>query len=376
MMSRPVADLVAAYDPAVPLDRARTIPASWYTDDRIYTLEQHSVFGANWIYAARADQVAEPGQYVTTVVADEPIVVVRGKDDVLRAFYNVCRHHAAEVMTEEEGRCSVMRCPYHAWTYGLDGAMQGTPEFDGACDFDRGENGLVPVRVEVWENFVFVNLSATAPTLAGQLRGVAERVAPLGIGNMKFFERREYVIECNWKVYVDNYLDGGYHIPFIHQQLSTVLENKAYRIENEARACLQWSPLAEGKDPDANAVRTGKNAYYWWLHPNFMLNWYEGVMDTNIVYPMGVDQCLVVFDFWFEDVSDARDAYNRRSVELGERIQQEDVDICESVQRGLMSRAYDTGRLAPSRETGEHLFHRLLHGDLSCAVQGGKGGDA
>lgn len=365
-----LAAIVAAYDPAAPLARAATPPAAWYTDPRVHDLELRAVFGGNWHFAARLDQLAEPGRYATATVGGEPLVLVRGGDGELRAFFNVCRHHAAEVMTEPEGSCSVLRCPYHAWTYELDGRLRGTPEFDGVEGFDRAANGLVPVRVDTWEGMAFVNLSGGAPPLREFLDGVARRVEPLGLHRMRWFERRSWIIECNWKVYVDNYLDGGYHVPFLHKGLATVLENKAYTIENEKRACLQWSPMTQGKDDAANAVRKGDRANYWWIHPNFMLNWYEGVMDTNVVYPLGPDRCRVVFDFWFEDVSPAREEFNRRSVEMGERVQQEDVGICESVQRGLRSRAYDTGRLSVRRETGEHLFHRLLHADLTRELAG------
>jgi choline monooxygenase len=291
-------------------------------------------------------------------------VLVRGHDDTIRAFHNVCRHHAAEVMTEPEGTCRVLRCPYHAWTYDLDGSLRGAPELDGVEDFDRSEHGLVPLRADTWEGMVFVNLSGTAPPLLEHLDGVAARVAPLDLGAMRWFERREYAIDCNWKVYVDNYLDGGYHIPFIHHGLADVVANKEYTIELERRACLQWTPLVDGSDAGTRSVRRGDRAYYWWIHPNLMLNWYEGMMDTNVVHSLGPDRCLVVFDFWFTDVSPGRAASNRASVDLGDHIQQEDVDICESVQRGLLSGAYDTGRLVVRREAGEHLFHRLLHADL------------
>ena len=364
--TQPLGDLLAAYDPSAPLERAVTIPSSWYTSDAVADLERCAVFGGTWQFVARLDQLAEPGRFVTANVAGEPIVVVRGDDGELRAFYNVCRHHAAEVMTEPEGRCQFLRCPYHAWTYSLRGELKGVPEFDGVADFDRSQNGLAPARVATWENFVFVNLDENAPGLAEHLDVVAGECAPLGLSKLAFFERRSYDLACNWKVYVDNYLDGGYHVPFLHKGLSSVLDNKGYTIEVGARHCLQWSPIESANgDADAKAVRRGDKALYYWIHPNFMLNWYEGVMDTNLVLPLGVDRCRVIFDFWFADVSDGALDHNQKSVAVGERIQQEDVDICESVQRGLGSRAYDVGRLSVRREGGEQLFHRLLHADLT-----------
>lgn len=389
------AEIIADYHPETPLEKAETIPAAWYTDPRIAALENRGVFGGTWQMVARLDQLREPGRFVTADVAGEPVVVVRDSAGTLRAFFNVCRHHAAAVMTKPEGSCSVMQCPYHAWTYALDGSLKGMPEWDGVEDFDKRQNGLVPVAVDTWENFVFVNLegldatppgpplvrggdgppiargeerSSGVPTLAGYLGDLPQRIAPLKLASLKFFERRSWDINCNWKVYVDNYLDGGYHVPHLHKGLSSVLDYQEYRIETHGHYCVQHSPMTSGKDADTSSVRKGDTAYYYWLHPNFMLNWYEGVMDTNLVLPLGVDRCRVIFDFYFADVGPAALDYNRRSTAVAERVQQEDIDICESVQRGLGSRAYNTGRLSVRREAGEQQFHRLLHRDLTRAL--------
>jgi len=141
-------------------------------------------------------------------------------------------------------------------------------------------------------------------------------------------------------------------------------------IENGERFCLQWSPIVnEGAEAQTGAVRQGEKALYYWIYPNFMINWYDGVLDTNLVIPRGVDQTEVIFDFYFPDVvSESARERNRASIEVGQRIQDEDVAICKSVQRGLNSRAYNTGRLSVRREAGEHLFHRLLHADLKAAI--------
>jgi len=360
------------YDPAAPLDRASTIPAPWYTDERIVALERRAVFAHSWQVVARVDQLREPGDFVTSVVAGEPVVVVRTEQGDLRAFFNVCRHHAAAVATEPQGKCNSFQCPYHGWTYELSGALRTTPDFDGALDFDKSENGLVPIAVTTWENFVLVNLNADPAPGGARLddawSDVVARVAKLELGTLRFFERRSYVLDCNWKVYVDNYLDGGYHVPYAHKSLNTVVDYKEYQIECFANSVRQWSPMRVGRDAETAALRGGQVANYWWIYPNFMINWYEGVMDTNLVVPLGVDRCEVVFDFYFNDVSEAAGKRNRRSIDVGERVQNEDVGLCEAVQRGLGSRAYVSGRLSPRREAGEQLFHRLLHRDLSSAA--------
>jgi choline monooxygenase len=367
-MNPSLLEVLELYNANAPLEEAYTIPAAWYVDERVDALERERVFGRNWIAVGHAGQVAEAGQFFTLTLAGEPLVVVRGSDGELRAFYNVCRHHAAAVATAPCGTAQHLRCPYHGWTYGLDGTLKGAPEFAGVCNFDREKNGLVPLRVAAWEQFVFVTLSWEAPALTEYLADLPARVAPLGLRNIHFFERRSYTLACNWKVYVDNYLDGGYHVPHLHKGLNSVLDYKEYTIENSDHYSLQSSPMVASEEHTTfSATRTGDRAYYYWLYPNFMINIYEGVMDTNLVLPLAPDKCLVQFDFYFGDISQDRKQYNADSVAVSERVQDEDVDICESVQRGLRSRAYGAGRLSVRREAGEHLFHRLLAKDLKSA---------
>jgi choline monooxygenase len=371
MIPPPLGVLLASYDDQAPLAEASTIPASWYVDARVAELEAEAVFGETWQMVGRAEQVNEPGQYVRAQVAGEPLVLVRDNDGLLRGFYNVCRHHAAAVVTEPCGQASLLRCPYHGWHYGLDGSLKGMPEFDGVKNFERQENGLIPVRTETWEQFVFVNLDPQAPPLREFLGGLVARVAPLEISRLHHFERRAYDIQCNWKVFVDNYLDGGYHVPHLHPGLSRVLDYKQYTIENVDRYCLQSSPMvASGEDAATGATRKGDRARYFWQYPNLMINCYAGYMDTNLVVPLEVDHCRVVFDFYFDDVSSSRREYNQQSVAVGARVQDEDLGVCEAVQRGLKSRAYGAGRLSVRREAGEHLFHRLLAADLKGGLKG------
>lgn len=370
-MQHSVRDVLDLYNPNDSLERAHTIPAPWYFDPRLAELERQNVFGKTWQAIGRVDQVRGDGDFFTAGIAGEPIVVARGEDGQLRAFFNVCRHHAAAVVTETQGCAKQFRCPYHGWTYGNDGALKGMVEFDGVCNFDRAQNGLVPIRVDTWENFVFVNLDSEGPSLSNFLGSVPGLVATLEItSKLHFFERRVYTLNCNWKVYVDNYLDGGYHVPHAHKELSSVIEYTQYTIENFERACLQSSPLSANAKSDTGvaATRQGR-AFYLWLYPNFMVNAYEGVMDTNLVLPLGVDKCAVVFDYYFADVSAAAEHRNRESIAVSEKVQDEDMAICDSVQRGLGSRAYVAGRLSVRREAGEHLFHRLLHADLTAVFR-------
>lgn len=377
------------YNPNASLAEASTIPAPWYTDKRLYDLELRTVFSRSWQLVARVDQLQQPGQYVTVEIGNEPVVIVCGSDKLVRGFFNVCRHHAAAVMTEPHGQANQLRCPYHGWTYSLAGELKGTPDFAGVCSFSREANGLVPVETSTWENWVFVkldngngpppvanpppgrdaiNLTTTIEDFLGA--ALMDQIRPLDLAKLHWIERRHYSFDCNWKVFVDNYLDGGYHVPYLHKGLDSVLDYSRYMIENGERFCLQWSPLvSEGAETQTAAVRKGDRALYYWIYPNFMINYYAGIMDTNLVLPRGVDKTEVIFDFYFPDVSEASRARNQASIAVGQRIQDEDVAICKSVQRGLTSRAYNAGRLSVRREAGEHLFHRLLHADLNAAIE-------
>ncbi len=389
--------IIENYNPNVPLHEASTPPASWYKDPRVLEFEQRTVFSRSWQIVGRTDQVRDLRQYFTSEIAGEPILVIRGNDSVLRGFFNVCRHHAAAVMTNSEGKTENLRCPYHGWTYDLTGALIHTPEFTGVANFDHSANGLVPIQVAEWQNWVFAKLEPTGSSLieflGSDLIGHLEPVPSINsgpdtfgklsvtlspsmgepaegnLGRLNWFERRSYVLNCNWKVFVDNYLDGGYHVPHIHGGLSSVLDNSKYKIETGERFCLQSSPIAVDRgETQTAAVRRGEHARYFWIYPNLMINVYEGVMDTNLVIPRGVDKTEVIFDYYFTDVSESSREKNLASIAVSEQIQSEDVATCESVQRGLNSCAYDTGRLSVRREAGEHLFHRLLHADLTAGL--------
>jgi choline monooxygenase len=365
-MAVSIRKIIENYNPDAPLAQASTPPASWYTDARIFELEQRTVFSSSWQLVGRADQVREPGQYLTSEIAGEPLLVTRASDGILRGFFNVCRHHAAAVVTRTEGNAQSLRCPYHGWTYNLEGALVLTPEFGGVANFDRAANGLIPVQIAAWNNRVFARLETEGPSLEDFLsKDLVERFERLNLEQLHWFERRRYSLNCNWKVFVDNYLDGGYHVPHIHGNLNSVLDYINYTIETGERSCLQSSPIATDKgDAKTAAVRAGKRAYYYWIYPNFMINIYDGVMDTNFVMPRSVDRTEVIFDYYFADVSESVREKNVASIAVSEQIQAEDVAICESVQRGLSSRSYNAGRLSVRREAGEHLFHRLLYKDL------------
>jgi choline monooxygenase len=351
-----------AFDSELSLERARTIPASWYFDPEIYAAERERVFGRSWLAAARIDQLTKAGSFATANIAGEPILLVRDSDGVLRTFHNVCRHRAARVMTEAEGCATRLRCPYHGWTYDLCGRLRGTPEFEGVADFRREDNGLVPLSVAAWGPLAFVNAGSATTPLDRFLTPLPEQSASLELEKLCFAERREYDLACNWKVFVDNYLDGGYHVNYVHPDLAGVLDYSQYRTDVYDWTSVQSSPIkaAPGAEDSVRKVRSGR-AYYWWIFPNLMINLYQGVMDTNLVLPLGPERCRVIFDFYFTEIEGTEaKQFIADSIAVAHRVQLEDVGISEDVQKGLASRSYDTGRFSVRREAAGYHFHRLL----------------
>ena len=345
---------IARFDPDLALEEAWTPPASWYVEPGFLEVEAETVFSRHWLCAARADQVSEPGSYATSSSLRHHHVVVRADDGQLRGFHNVCRHHATLVM-EGAGRCSELVCPYHGWTYDLQGRLRRAPRAGGMRDFDRDDFGLSPVAAEEWGPMVFVHADPAARPVGEGLGALREQ---LQLDGLRFVARREYRIRCNWKVYVDNYLDGGYHVPVAHSALAGNLDLASYRTE------VFDTHVVQSCAGDASE-RLGDRATYAWIHPNLMLNRYGPILDTNLVLPLGPEETLVVFDYFFEEGRADDTAFVEQSLAASDAVQREDVELCERVQRGLASRAYDRGRYAPLVEGGMLHFHRLLARDLA-----------
>ncbi len=350
------------------LASASTPPSGWYTDARILEREQRSVFGRTWQLVGRTAQVAGAGQYFTAMVGDEPVVVVRGADERLRAFSNVCRHRAGPVATGA-GQCrGAFKCGYHGWSYALDGRLVGTPEFEGVEGWSKEANGLPEFGVETWGALVFVNAERDCAPLAATLADIPERIARVfksDPSEMRLAARKDWYIDCNWKVYVDNYLEG-YHIPIVHPSLNREIDYAQYQTETHRFYSIQHSPIKEVagarlRRGDASSTDEPEAQFYW-VFPNLMLNVYPDNYSTNLIVPLGAERTLTVFEWYFRDADDpeAQAERVRRTVEFSDEIQLEDIRICEAVQRGLRSRTYTAGRYSVKRENGVHHFHGLL----------------
>jgi len=359
-------DLLSSNLTIEPIERSETIPSSWYTDPRMNDLERAWVFSGTWQYVGHVSRLAHAGEYLTANVGGNPVIVVRGKDDRLRAFYNVCRHRGGPLAIDEHGTCNALQCKYHGWTYLLDGSLRGVPKFDRVELFDRKDYGLVPIELDVWEGLVFVNLKggtdtgngqSNAPAVATMLQGIAQRIGPESLAHKKFTQRVTYDLECNWKVYVDNYLEG-YHLPYVHPELCTLLDYGQYVTETSEFFSLQYSPFTDKENLYGAA---NGQAYYYFVFPNFMMNILPGRLQTNLILSLAHHRTRVVFDYYYDDIeSPQAKKMIEDDLSYSEKVQREDMEICELVQRGLSSVAYDKGRFSVEMEQGVYHFQSLL----------------
>ena len=341
--------------------RAWTLPSTLYTDSSVLAAEKDRIFSRSWQVVGHSHQVAKAGDYFTTELVGEPLVFVRGADGGLRGFYNVCRHRAGPP-AEGCGSRKLFRCGYHGWTYGLDGALISATEIEGVEGFRPEDFALIPVRTEEWFNLVFANLDDAARPLRESLGELSRQAEKFPFAEMKLFERRTYEMKCNWKTYVDNYLEG-YHLPSVHPGLNRELDFNAYVVEPYASHVRQFSPIRGAQAGDTTPRRyqdAGENLTtdYFWIFPNWMLNCYPDNVSLNIVFPIDVERSLAIFE-WYLPEKDHASPAAKASVEFSHQIQIEDVGICEVVQRNLRSRSYSRGRYSVTQEKGVHAFHRM-----------------
>ncbi|EEF44142.1 choline monooxygenase, chloroplastic [Ricinus communis] len=365
-------NLVNKFDPHIPVEEAFTPPSSWYTDPSFYDYELHCVFYKGWQAVGFTKQIKSPRDFFTGRLGNVEFVVCRDDNGKVHAFHNVCRHHGS-VLASGCGQKSCFVCPYHAWTYGLDGALLKATRITGMQNFSLDEYGLLPINVAAWGPFVLLNVdreSSPQQEVDGNmvenewLGSCSGLLKTNGVdSSLSYVCRRTYNIECNWKVFCDNYLDGGYHVPFAHKSLASGLKLDSYSTTIFERASIQKCEGGSMGSVD-EFDRLGSKAIYAFIFPNFMINRYGPWMDTNLVLPLGPSKCQVIFDYFVEADYKNDKTFIDRSLIDSERVQMEDIMLCEGVQRGLESPAYCRGRYAPTVEKAMHHFHQLLHGKL------------
>jgi choline monooxygenase len=348
------------------LDRGETLSARWYTDAAIFALERERIFRHAWQYVGLAEQVAQPGDFFTCSVGEVPVVIVRDMQGELRAFANVCRHRGSQLVLAECGHRATLQCHYHAWSYNLDGSLRAAPSAKDEPGFDFAAYSLHALPLVVWGPFIFVNPDQRACAFAEYAGELPELVAATGLAlqGIRRRVRRTYDIRANWKVVVDNYLEC-YHCAVAHPAFCDLIDVNDYVVTEYEYFSTQHGALKKpgrrGKahpyDTTSGEVRDGFYAYLW---PNFTINIYPGPgnVSLNLFVPLAVDRTLAIYDYCFADA--VTEAEEHDFVRFIDQVQEEDIVLCESVQRGLGSGFFDRGPLVLSREKALRHFQRLV----------------
>ena len=352
----------------------RTLPYDWYTDATVLRLEQERLFGRSWQYAARLDQVAEPGQLTTAWAGLIPVLLVRGRDGELRSFVNVCRHRG-HLLCDGDARRETIQCPYHAWTYGLDGTLRSAPRADREPGFDRETLGLVPVSVDAFGPFVFVNPDPDPEPLVDALGALPTILAEGGIDvdALTFHKRAESdEYACNWKVCVENFLEC-YHCAVAHPSLTRAIDVSpdAYGLEIRDRLSTQIGPPRNGGGGVYDAEGEVERGQFHFLFPSTVVNVMPGRPNLSIgpVVPRGAERTYRFLDYFV--APDADEWWLADYLALDDAVGAEDRVLVEAVQRGIASGGLPAGFLMPESEKLIAHFQSLvveaLGSDLSRA---------
>ncbi|XP_070558940.1 uncharacterized protein [Ptychodera flava] len=348
----------------LPVERASTPPATWYTDPAYHDLELDSVFRANWLPVGRVDQVTTPGRYFTGSIGCLHYVVLHDNNGRLSAFHNVCRHRGMLLCREDDGHLPKFSCPYHGWTYDLSGRLTKARQLRGIQGFSARDFGLKPLGLTKWGPLVFIadelEEAGSEDTFHGELESLLDRLREYRFtDDWKFVKRTKYTLNCNWKVVCDNILDNGYHVTATHPEYSKLLDLSTLKTEILGRSSL-CTVASLNKDG-----RVSGDVMLAHVYPNLVINRYGNWMDTNIVVPLSHSKCEIIYDYYllqeFVDSlqydATAFENYVEESLKDSHCLQEEDNLVCEGVQKGLQSISYDVGRYSPSEEKPDHNFH-------------------
>jgi len=343
-----------------PSKSGTTLDALSYYHEGIFAWELKHIFADNWQFVGHVDEFREQGDYKLIQLGKVPVIVIKAENNTFRGMHNVCRHRAGPLATKE-GNCSVLTCRYHGWSYNLQGQLIHAPLMQENTHFEKEKIQLPQVKLKIWKNLIFVALNPSPPDLDTVLKGIDKAIEPIHIERMKFSHQQRYHIDCNWKVYMDNYLEG-YHLPWVHPGLSKVLKFQKYQTEVFPWYSYQWSPMkaSQNNQTDEKLYQQGK-AHYFAVFPNFMMNILPGRLQTNRVMPLTATTTEVIFDYYYDDLDSPETiATIEQDKNFSDEIQQEDIDICVHVQKGLESGSYHRGIYNQKMEQGVAHFHNLM----------------
>jgi phenylpropionate dioxygenase-like ring-hydroxylating dioxygenase large terminal subunit len=347
-------------DPA----RGFTIPSHYYYDEAIYREELEKIFYRSWLYVCHVEKVRNPGDYTTFQIGDQNVFVIRGKDGVLRGFYNVCQHRGHELL-KGTGNSKIITCPYHAWSYHPTGELRTARGCNEMIDFDQKDFGLKPIGVEIFLNLVFVNLDPAAEPLAPQLAGLAEHLKQYcpSIEELTLAETLYFEPQANWKNVVDNFLEC-FHCPIGHPAFVEIVDMPTYRTVNHPL----WSShcghaKAGGKAPYQYEGSPDDTAFgAWWIWPDLTIVMNPGCPNLVVfrMKPGGPEICKETLEFFLS--APKPNEMEQGSIDwFRDTLNPEDISLVESVQRGLHSRGYNQGRYIVDKEFSQNSEHGLHH---------------
>lgn len=348
--------------------RQSTLPYRWYRDPAVHEAEQDSVFGRRWQYAGHIGQLPGPSTVATADAGTLPVILTRD-DDRIAAFVNVCRHRGSRLVSED-GRRATIQCPYHAWTYGLDGELRAAPRSASEPDFDPSALGLRPLAVDRWGPFLFVNPDVGAGPLGETLGSLPELVAAAGVDvdALRFHSRSESSYEANWKICCENFLEC-YHCQIAHPGIVDVLDvsEDGYRLDEDRWFSSQYGQVRAEWKGAFNPVGAVPHGQFHFLYPNVTINISPGSPNISIgpVIPESPTRTRRFLDYFFHP--DAEEGWIRDMMEWDDQVGREDTALVENVQAGVGSGGVERGVLFQSERLIGH-FDRLLQADLEGAV--------
>ena len=346
------------------ITKAETLPASFYREQAIFEKLKHAVFYRSWQWIGHEDLVPDEKNVHPFVLLDgfltEPMLLTKDTNQIIRCLTNVCTHRGNPVVNTS-GKKKKLVCGYHGRRFALDGSFEHMPEFKEAKDFPRPCDNLHPFPLRKWGPFLFAGLNPSFDFQA-VIDSMNERIGFLPLHEFRFDESRskDYTINAHWALYCDNYLEG-FHIPFVHEDLDAVLDYGDYDTVLHEHMNVQIGYAEESEavfDLPKGHIDYGKKvaAYYYWVFPNMMFNFYPWGLSVNIVQPLRIDRTNVSFLSYVWDSS----KLDRGAGSILDKVEMEDEAVVEGVQKGVRSQFYKAGRFSPTRERGVHHFHRLL----------------
>ena len=328
------------------------LPVHLYRGEDALRADRDRVLRRSWQFLGHDSQVPTTGDYLADVIGGAPVVVVRKADGVLAAFHNVCRHRAGALVADGAGNCGeAFTCRYHGWKYALDGRLRNAVDFGALDGFDPRDYGLFPIRVEVWRGLLFVNLDPDAAPLSRLIAPLAGRWLA-GQAALPLTERRSHRIACNWKAYVENYLEG-YHLPMVHPEFDADIVVAGYRTEIEGEVIFASAP------PRDASVYGG---LWGWLWPNLGVNVYRHGYMIERMTAVGPAETRLDYFYFFDP---ARTAELDAMLKVSDLVTAQDLQVCEEVQRNLEAGIYGGGVLSPKHENGVAWFQDRIAGALS-----------